>query len=183
MYRQCQLSSCVRSLRKAHPDNLIHCSRRHSTFDRQYGGRAGALLPAIKKAVVAYLNDPDCQPYRIQALMQHLHGLFAEADIPDEKSVRTFVMNWKQRADAPSDRAGKHQWTKADFVAAARSLPPMDIRDADLALVHFATDPTVELVVCSPRIVRRQAACCWVLTFCSHCLRVCGSLTPRADAI
>lgn len=51
---------------------------------------------------------------------------------------------------------GKHQWTRADFGAAARSLPNVCDGDVNsfMSLVHYKRDP-VEFVICSPRLLRR----------------------------
>lgn len=139
---------------------MFGCFFRHGGLDRRYGERAGALTDTMKHAVVAHLNNPLEQPYRIQRLMQCLQERFTDEEMPDENRVSKFVKNWKYRSNAPDrevgpepQRARKYEFTFSDFQAAANSLPGLEDANSSMSLVHYSNDPSLQFIVTSPKIL------------------------------
>ena len=69
---------------------------RHGNFERKYGNRATSLTHKVKQMTVAWLQENPT--YRITDLMMFLAGELSEAEMPNEKNVRLFVKNYRQRA-------------------------------------------------------------------------------------
>lgn len=123
-------------------------------MEHTYGKRSG-LTDSVKHDVVNFLLNPDEQPFRIQRLMQYLTRKMGE-ERPPEKTVSTFVQNFRARRDEEVDvgaMARKYEWTIADFKAAVRRLPDVTTPNATMSVAHFSEGPDLQFIVTSPKIL------------------------------